>query len=183
MPAKGHSKTKFKGSMCIDIINMFAQGKTRAQFSAKHNICKITFDMWLDKYPMFLDAYIRASEKARAYYDDLAQKYLVEEHKGPKLNTKLFELIMRNRFHMPATRIVKLEGMAKRTVEEKLQSICDAIAKGHITPDEAQKLACLIDSTIKSDEHDKLKKMIEEIQEAKALGMDNDGFIEVEDED
>lgn len=180
MPAKGESGTKFKGAMCIDIIKMFARGKTRAQFSAKHNICKRTFDTWLDKYPMFLDAYIRANEKARAYYDDIAEQHLIEEHKGPKLNTRLYELIMRNRFEMPATRIVRLEGMAKRTVEEKLQSICDAVAKGLITPDEAQKLGSLIDSTIKADEYAKLKKMIEEIEEAKAIGIENDGFIEVD---
>ena len=182
MPAKGHSKTKFEGKMCIDIIKMFAQGKTRAQFSAKYNICKRTFDTWLDKYPMFYDAYIRANEKARAYYDDLAEQYLIEEHKGPKLNTRLYEIIMRNRFEMPATRIVRLEGMAKRSVDDKLQAICDAVAKGLITPDEAQKLGSLIDSTIKADEHAKLKKMIQEIIEAKALGVDNDGFVEVEDE-
>lgn len=179
MGAKGCGKSKFRGTMCQEIIEMFAEGKTASNFCARHSISENTLTRWLDTYPMFNDAYLVAMSKAKDYYDNIAQNYLIEEHNGAKLNTRLYELIMRNRFNMPQTRLVKMQGMAKRTAAEKLDSICEAVEKGQLTASEAQKLASLIDSTIKAQEYDELKARVEEIEKANKIGEDVDYFEDV----
>lgn len=180
MVAKGWSKSKFRGEMCRELIEMFSQGKGRENFCAKHNICTRTFSEWLDKYPMFNDAYMIAHDKAMQYYNDLAQEHLIEEHEGAKLNTKVFNLIMRNRFNMPQNRFVKLQGIAKRSAQDKLDSICSAVEKGQLTAEEAQKLASIIDSTIKAAEYDELKARVEAIEQANKIGADDEDFKEVD---
>lgn len=175
MPAKGYSKSKFKGSMCAEIIEMFEMGETKEQFCARHSISDNTFERWLDTYPTFLDAYYVAIEKAKAYYANLINNHLIEEHKGPKLNMHAIQLIYRTRFEMPQNRIVRV-GMNKKTAQEKLESICAAVEKGQLTADEAQKLATLIDSTIKASEYDELKQRVEQIEQAQNVGVDDDGF-------
>lgn len=178
MPAKGYSGSKFKGSMCIEIIDMFAEGKTSSQFCARHNISDNTLHRWLDTYPMFADAWLVANEKAKAYYESLINDHLIEEYKGPKLNMQAIQLIYRTRFEMPQNRIVRL-GLTKRTAEEKLESICEAVENGKLTADEAQKLATLVESTIKAKEHEELVKRLEQLEQANKLGASDDDFVEV----
>lgn len=179
MPAKGHSKSKFRGIMCIDLIEMFENGDTTEDFCAKHDISEQTFSLWLDTYPTFRDAYLVAMPKAKAYYNRIMKDNLIEEYKGNRLNMRALELIYRTRFEMPNSRLIRLQGFNKKTSQEKLQSICEAVEKGHLTADEAQKLASLIDSTIKAAEHDELRKRVEEIEQASKIGVDNDDFEEM----
>lgn len=182
MVAKGHSKSKFNHSMCVELINMFQQGKTRAAFCARHNISEQGFSQWVEKYPLFADAYDVALAKAKKYYEDIAHDHLIEEHQGPKLNTKLFGMIMRNRFEMPQNRIVKLRGMAARTSEDKLNAICEAIEAGSITPDEAQKLASLVNVSISAQQFEDVLERLEQIEQRGKIGMSDDGFEEVKDD-
>lgn len=165
MPAKGYSGTKFKGEMCRQLIEMFAEGKTAEQFCALHSISENTWNRWLDTYPIFLDAFCVANQKAKAYYNNLINNYLVQEHEGPKLNMQAINFIYRVRFQMPQNRIVKL-ALTKRTAAEKLESICEAVEQGRLTADEAQKLASLVDSTIKAQEHEELKQRLDELEQA-----------------
>jgi len=157
---------------------MFAAGKSRSQFCARHNIARRTFDVWLDKYPIFADAYDTAQEKAKAFFDQMAMDNMIEEHQGSRLNTRLFEMTLRNRFEMPQNRIVKLRGMTARTSEDKLNAICEAIEDGSITPDEAQKLASVITSGITARQYDEFAERIEQIERLNRIGVDEDGFKE-----
>jgi len=181
--AKGHSKTKYRESMCLEIINMFHEGMTRSQFCARYTISECTFSMWLDCQPLFNDAYIVAHEKARAYYDSLAMNYIVEEKDGARLNTKLYELVTRNRFSMPSTRFVKVQGLSARTPEEKIDAICRAVESGQLTPDEAQKLSTLIGAAVNAEQLGELKNKVEQIEQAQKIGVSNDGFEEVKESD
>lgn len=179
MPAKGYSKTKFDLSMCSEIINIFSQGGGRDTFSSRYSISRDTFDRWLDTYPLFLDAYMIAQEKAMQYYNDLAKQHLIESKESDKMNTRVFELIMRNRFHHPSTRFVKTRGLTGRTAQEKVDSICYGVESGELTPDEAQKLASLVNVSISAEQIDELRKRIEQIEQASAIGISDDGFEEV----
>ena len=134
---------------------------------------------WLDTYPMFNDSYLIAIQKAKAYYAEIINNHLIEEHKGPRLNMQAIQLIYRTRFEMPQNRIVRL-GLTQRSAQEKLESICNAVEKGQLTPDEAQKLATLVESTIKASEHEELKRRIEAIEEANKTGVDDDHFKQVD---
>lgn len=181
MPAKGYSKTKFDFSMCSEIINIFSQGGGRDTFSSRYSISRDTFDRWLDTYPMFLDAYMVAQEKAMQYYNDLAKQHLIESKEGDKMNTRVFELIMRNRFNHPNTRFVKTKGLTGRTAQEKVDSICKGVEEGQLTPDEAQKLAALVNVTISAQQFDEFEKRIEQIERLNRIGVNEDGFEEVKD--
>jgi hypothetical protein len=174
-----NKQTKFRVSMCVEIINMFSAGKSRAQFCARHKISKRTFDNYLDRYPMFADAYDAAQEQAKAYFDAMAIDNMIEEPQGPKLNTRLYELTLRNRFEMPGTRIVKLEGLAARSAQDKIDAICLGVQEGKLTPDEAQKLSSLINVSISAQQFDEMLGRIEKIEQCDKIGLDDDGFEEV----
>ena len=182
MPAKGYSKSKFKGEMCIQLIQMFAEGKTSEQFCALYSISEHTFQRWLDTYPMFNDAYLVAIAKAKSFYADLINNHLIEEHQGPKLNMQAIQLIYRTRFEMPQNRIVKLQGIAARTAQEKMDAICQGVEAGHLTADEAQKLASLIDTTIRAQEFDELRERVQQLELARQVGVTDDDFKEVKDD-
>jgi hypothetical protein len=72
------------------LLRMFKKGKTRAQFCAWLEISQRTFNKWLDRHPDFAKAYEVGQEAARAHFEAIAHEHLVEEHKGPKLNTALY---------------------------------------------------------------------------------------------
>lgn len=179
MPAKGYSKSKFEGKMCIDLINMFTNGDTREDFCAKYSISEDTFSRWIDTYPMFFDAYMVAIPKAKSYYNKILKDNLIEEYKGSRLNTRALELIMRNRFEMPQNRIVKLAGLNARTSSEKLDAIANGVVNGQLTPDEAQKLCVLVEATIKASSHDELEERIKQIEQANKIGLEDNDFKEV----
>ena len=175
--------SKYSESMCLEIINMFNEGKTRSQFCAKHTISNDTFEKWKKKHKLFNAAYIAAHEKARAYYDELRQEYLVQEFEGESINWGLFNRMYNARFNIPDKRLITVKALGKAKDEkEMLKSIMKAISDGELTPDEAQKLASLIDLSIKIDQNVTQEARIKAIEEAQKLGVDNDGFVEVPDE-
>ncbi len=177
MPAKGYSKSKWTGAMCIELIEMFTEGQTREEFCARHSISERTFSTWLDTYPPFFDAYEVAISKAKAYYNRLINNHLIEEHQGPKLNMHAIQLIMRTRFHMPHNRLVKVDGFGTaRTVDDKLEALTKSVEAQQLTADEACKLATLLDLAIKVEQHSELRERLEQLEQASKIGVDDEDF-------
>lgn len=174
--------SKYKESMCLELISMFDDGKTRAQFCAKFSIASDTFDDWKKRHKLFDKAYLVAHEKARAYYDDLRQKFLVQEFEGESINWGLFNRMYNTRFNIPDKRLVTVKALGKAKDERAmLKSIMKAVSDGELTPDEAQKLASLIDVSLKVKEIIDLEGRIKAIEEAQSIGIGDDGFEEVQD--
>lgn len=181
--------SKYSESMCLEIIEMFSEGKTRSQFCAHHTISKQTFDNWKRKNPLFSKACEVAHEKARAYYDEMREDHLIQEFDletktARGLNHALFNRMYNARFNIPDKRSVNVKGLSKSKDERTmLKAIMSAIEKGELTPDEAQKLASIIDVSLKIKHTVELEERLEMLEKAQKTGFSDDEFEEVPDED
>jgi len=181
--------SKYSDSMCLEIIEMFSRGKTRSNFCAKHVIGNPTFERWRKRHPLFDKACEVAHESARAYFDDLRDSHLINEidldtKSMTGLNHALFNRMYNARFNIPDKRAIKVDGLGKAKDEKAmLKAIMKAVSEGELTPDEAQKLAGLIEVSIKVNENGKLKDRVDAIEEAQKIGAGEDGFKEVPDQD
>lgn len=158
---------------------MFSEGKSRAQFCAKHSIASDTFDDWKKQHPIFNKAYQVAIQKAQAYYDDLRQSHLVQDFEGSSINAAMFNRMYNVRFNVPEKRLINSKSLAKAKNERAMvKAIMNAVSKGELTPDEAQKLAGLIDISLRVTQIQELEKRLMLIEESQKLGT-NDGFGEL----
>jgi hypothetical protein len=179
--------SKYSESMCLEIIQMYSHGKTRAQFCAKHTISDDTFQKWRKVHKLFDAACFAAHNKARAYYDELRDCHLINDidldsKTMTGINHALFNRMYNTRFNIPDKRAVTVKTLGKaKNEKDMLRAIMKAIAEGELTPDEAQKLASLIDLSIKIDQNVTQEKRITAIEEAQNIGASEDGFEEVPD--
>lgn len=179
--------SKYNDSMCLEIISMFSEGKTQSNFCAKHTIGKNTFERWRKRHPLFERACVAAHEAARSYFDNLRDEHLISEwdldtKSMTGINHALFNRMYNTRFNIPDKRAVKVNGLGKsKNEKDMLRALLKAIDEGELTPDEAQKLASLIDISIKIDQNVTQEKRLCAIEEAQKIGASEDGFEEVPD--
>jgi len=181
MPAKGmkFGQSKYQETMPQELIDLFTKGKDRENFCSKHNISGITSDQWLSKHKDFSDAYVIAKQKAKQWFNDLAQKHLVEEHEGPKLNTKLWSMMMRNRFELTEHRKLKMLGLDKaKSFADQMKVVMNELAQGNLTGSEAQQIAKLIETGVNVYEATELEKRVAEIEKANRIGVSDSEFKE-----
>lgn len=182
MPAKGYSGTKYTKSMPEQLIEMFSRGKDRCHFCSYHSISENTFSEWLRIHPEFDIAYKIAQAKAKEWYMELAQKYLVEQHEGDKLNTKLWSMIMRNRFDLTEHRKIKMAALKEaKTFTDQMRVVLDELAEGNITASEAREMSKLIEAGVAVFEATELERRVAEIEKAQRTGFGEEEFKEVKD--
>jgi len=166
---------------------MFSEGKTRSQFCARHTISNNTFEAWRKKHKLFDAACIAAHEKARAYFDKLRDDHLINEidldsKSMTGLNHALFNRMYNTRFNIPDKRTVKVKGLGKSKNErDMLKALTKAIDEGELTPDEAQKLASLIDVSLKIKNTQELEDRLTVLEKSQAVGFNDGEFEEVPD--
>ena len=180
--------SKYSELMCLEIIEMFSEGKTRSMFCAKHTICNNTFENWRKRHKLFDRACDVAHDKARAYFDKMRDEHLLSEidldnKSMTGINHAVFNRMYNTRFNIPDKRAVKVKGLGRAKDEKAmLKALMTAIEAGELTPDEAQKLASIIDLSIKVDQNVDQEKRLKAIEEAQKIGAGDDGFVEVPDE-
>lgn len=176
--------SKYSESMCLEIINMFSEGKTRSQFCARHTIGNDTFERWRAKHHLFDRACVAAHELARAYFDKMRDDHLLSEidlenKSMTGINHAVFNRMYNTRFNIPDKRAVKVKGLGKAKDEkEMLKCLMKAVDSGELTPDEAQKLASIIDVSLKVKDKVELEARITAIENANAIGVEDEGFKE-----
>lgn len=179
--------SKYNESMCLEIINMFSEGKTRSMFCAKHTICNDTFEKWRKRHPLFNRSCDIAHDKARAYFDRMRDEHLLSEidlenKSMTGINHAVFNRMYNTRFNIPDKRAVKVKGLGKAKDEKAmLKALLKAIDDGELTPDEAQKLASIIELSIRVDQNVSQEARIKAIEEAQQIGITEEGFTEVPD--
>jgi hypothetical protein len=89
---------KFEPWMLEEILKLGAQGMTISQIAKELGVWRQRLYEWRDENPLIADTLKQSVALAQAWYEDLGRKHLVEDGKGPTLNTKLYEMMMRNRF-------------------------------------------------------------------------------------
>lgn len=167
--------SKYREDMCLEIIEMFAQGKTVANFCGKHTISEDTYHKWRKRHKLFGAACIVAHDKARDYYDNMRARYLEMEREGDMtIHWPMFNRMYNVRFNLADKRKVKVKGLGKAKDEKSmLKCLTNAVAEGELTPDEAQKLASLIDVSLKVKQTNELEKRIEDLEVAKQTGFED----------
>lgn len=176
--------SKYSESMCLEIIEMFSRGKTRAQFCAKHTISDETFSKWRKVHKLFDAACEAAHNKARGYFDELRDSHLINEidldtKSMTGLNHALFNRMYNTRFNIPDKRKVKVKGLGKAKDEKAmLKCLMAAVESGELTPDEAQKLASIIDVSLKVKDKVELEARVTAIEQANNVGIDDHEFKE-----
>ena len=180
--------SKYSEAMCLEIISMYSEGKTRSNFCARHTIGNDTFQKWRKVHPLFDKACDAAHDCARSYFDNLRDTHLINEidlesKSMTGLNHALFNRMYNARFNIQDKRLVKVKGLGKAKDEKAmLKCLMSAIDRGELTPDEASKLAGLIDVSLKIKQTQELEDRLAAIEDAQKIGVDEDGFIEVSDE-
>lgn len=179
--------SKYNESMCIEVIEMYAQGKNRAEFCAAHYISGDTFEKWKKRHFLFAEAVKVAHERARTYYDNMRARHLELEMEEGKpthgLNHALFNRMYNTRFNVPDKRAVTVKTLGSAKDERSmLKAIMKAVSDGDLTPDEAQKLASLIDVSLKVKVSEELEQRISQIEQAQKVGLTDDDFEEVGEE-
>lgn len=173
--------------MCLEIISMFSEGKTRSMFCAKHTICNDTFEKWRKRHPLFNRACDVAHDKARAYFDKMRDEHLLSEidldnKSMTGINHAVFNRMYNTRFNIPDKRAVKVKGLGKSKNErDMLKALTKAIDEGELTPDEAQKLASLIDVSLKIKNTQELEDRLTVLEKSQAVGFNDGEFEEVPD--
>lgn len=163
------------------LLRMFKKGKTRAQFCAWLEISQRTFNKWLDRHPDFAKAYEVGQEAARAHFEAIAHEHLVEEHKGPKLNTALYNRMMNTRFNVPYQRKLKIKNIAKaKTIKDKFDAFLKEVEAGEFTAEEITGLTSMFDQAVKVGKYDELEQRLKEIEEAQQVGVNAEEFKEVD---
>lgn len=177
--------SKYSETMCLEIVQMFSEGKTRAMFCAKHTICNETFEKWRKRHPLFNRACDVAHDKARAYFDKMRDEHLLSEidlenKSMTGINHAVFNRMYNARFNIPDKRAVRVKGLGKAKDEKAmLKALMNAVDSGELTPDEAQKLASIIDVSLKIKEKVELEARLKAIEDAHSLGgISDEGFIE-----
>lgn len=175
--------------MCLEIINMFSEGKTRSMFCAKHTICNDTFEKWRKRHPLFNRSCDIAHDKARAYFDRMRDEHLLSEidlenKSMTGINHAVFNRMYNTRFNIPDKRAVAVKTLGKAKDERAmLKAIMKAISDGELTPDEAQKLAALIDVSLKIKTTEEMEHRLKALENANASGFNDGDFEEVKDDE
>jgi len=179
--------SKYSESMCLEIIEMFSRGETRSQFCAKHTISNNTFENWRKRHKLFNAACEAAHDKARAYYDAMRDRHLINEidldsKTMTGINHAIFNRMYNTRFNIADKRAVKVKGLGKaKTERDMLKALTKAIDEGELTPDEAQKLASLIDVSLKIKSTQELEDRLTILEKSQAVGFNDGEFEEVPD--
>lgn len=181
MPAKGKKwgESKYLETMPEQLIEMFSRGEDREDFCAFHSISEATFSAWLLKHTEFSEAYDIAKLKAKHWFNSVARNHLTYEHEGTRLDSKLWSMMMRNRFELTEHRKLKLLGLDKaKSAVDQMKLVMAELAAGNLTGSEAQQVAKLIESGVTVYEATELEKRVAEIEKASRVGVADDEFKE-----
>lgn len=172
--------SKYKDTMPDELILMMSKGATESKFCAHHKISRSTFRGWLDSKPEFKEAYEIGLMKAKEWHESLARDHLVEEYQGPKLNTNLWGMLMRNNHGYGDARKLEVAGLAHATTPtQQVNAIMAELANGGLSGGEAVQLANVVLAGVKAEEAVELERRISEIEKANSLGLSDDEFKEV----
>lgn len=90
--------TIYSQNYCQEVINLGRQGKSYEQIASILNVGLRTLFSWRDAHVEFRHALRDAKDFEMAFWEELAQSYLIEHKNAPRLNTGLWSRSMAARF-------------------------------------------------------------------------------------
>ena len=101
--------SNYDPAFCEQVIELGSKGKSIEQIGAILGIGTRTLFTWRDTHEDFQHALELAKELEQAWWEDMAQSYMVEEKESAKLNTGLWSRSMAARFPKKYRESVKQE--------------------------------------------------------------------------
>ncbi len=147
------------------LMSVFRQGQDIAAFCAHFVISRKTFHIWVNKYSDFAEAYEKARELARMWWEQIGQ----ENVNNSQFNQKVWMCLMKNRFDMTDSRIIRVPFKATHTPSEQYNILKAEIAAGNISPEEAIKLASFITAGVKIEESTKMRQDLDMLLESAGI--------------
>ncbi len=149
------------------LMEIFENGGDIAAFCSSAKIARSTFQLWRAGFDDFKDAYDKAKELARAWWENQGQENLC----NPQFNTNAWRLMMRNRFDMTDSRKVAIPGLCKAdSYKAQYNCVKKAVEDEELTPDEALKLGNFVATGAKIDTMDEVIKRLEALEANVAAG-------------
>jgi len=148
------------------LVEVFAGGHDIAAFTSQAEIARSTFFRWVDEHPEFTRAYEVAREASRIWWESqpIESGGLVEMD-GVKFNTKLWQIIMKNRFELTDQRKLHLPKLKNaKNFNEQIKILSDYAADGSLTSSEANQLSGLILAAVKVEESTVLKAKLDKLE-------------------
>lgn len=84
-------------AMLERMLELGAQGKTRAGFAKAFGVAKTTVDLWRKTYPEFGEAYDIATAASQAWWEEFGQQHLITE-RGATFNQTVWHRFMASHF-------------------------------------------------------------------------------------
>lgn len=97
-PKKIGRPSKYDPAICEKVIQLGRQGKSVEQISSALGFHYKTLLYWAETHPEFLEAMELAKQYEMSFWEELAEKHIVEVPQGAKLNTGLWSRSMAARF-------------------------------------------------------------------------------------
>lgn len=144
------------------LISLFKGGHTVSAFCSAVPCTRETFYQWVKRHAEFSEAYALSKEFASMYWNMKA----LENLNDPSFNTKLYDLIMKNRGFYTKDRVVYIRGLDNcKTPTEQFDCVKQQTALGELSPEELKTLAGAIaigaqihQLTVLQEDVEKLKK-------------------------
>ena len=135
MHAKRGAPTKFKPEYCDLLLQVFEEGGTLACFCARVDISADTFYKWMKAQPTFSEAHGRAIARAENFM--ISKGLHMMNSPSGLYNSKIWELMMKNRFGWSDKKEVKTEADIKVTATPisakeaapRLQALAEKLAR------------------------------------------------------
>jgi hypothetical protein len=90
--------TKYQPKFCNRVLELGAQGKSKAQMAAALGCSRMSIEEWCSVYPEFSDAIAHARDLSLAWWEDQAQAGMWQSSEGLRLNPQLWSRSMGARF-------------------------------------------------------------------------------------
>ena len=130
-----HRPTNYDPAKHIPLMRkMFADGGLLAAYLSAADVLSSTFYEWLDKYPEFEDAYGKAVQDSKNWWENLARNNINQ----PGFNFALYNSVMVNNFGQTPNRKLKIKNIAKAaTHTDRFDVVMKEIAEGNLTGHES----------------------------------------------
>ncbi len=148
----------------VEIIRWMSEGLTAVEVAKKWGITTRTINEWANNHKEFSLAYRRAREYCSAWFLEKGRQGLFTEE-GVRFDARLLAMMLKYSGVNVDEREIQLPKFAKcKTLIEKADVICEAMAKGKITAKEASSMIHVLESAAKLAEGTELKEKLAEIE-------------------
>jgi len=122
--------SKYDPSFCDLVLELGAQGKSKAQIAALIGVTRPTIDSWCAEHPEFLYAIKAATDLSLAWWETLGQTNVVR----PGFNAAAFIFQMHNRFRADYRRDAKEAATTPALPAEQVEPPVTSAADDYMAP-------------------------------------------------